>query len=350
MWTSGSLPPGFAAEVVALADVRSMTVVRANNALLVRSWDAAGVPVDAPGEGYVIPLEAMAMDPATYPAFLPPAFAPLFASLGAGEALLGESSARFRGLGPGAVLEFEDGMRLTVRAVVPDDVIGGGEMAVVWSGWSQGALPTPRYLLLHYDGGRSEVEAGIRALLPQVNEPRFRAPGETAMLRYSDGVLSQIQIKDRFGEFSYLALAGGRIQRDARWVGANLATADLPIVGRLRCHRLVITAFAGALDELIARGLDHLVHADTFLGCDSARMIAGSRTLSRHAWGAAIDLDNGNFPLHMVDDMDPRLLEVMDRWGFKSGHTFLFPDAGHFEYVRPSEAERAAATPPRAIP
>ena len=159
-------------------------------------------------------------------------------------------------------------------------------------------------------------------------------------------MLPQIQIKERFGEFSYRPLEGGRVQRDADWLAANSAVADLPIVGKLRCHPLLIAAFAGALDELITRGLDHLVHADTFLGCDAPRMVARSRTLSRHAWGAAIDLDNGNRPLHMVDDVDPRLLEVMDRWGFTSGHTWLFHDAGHFEYIRPPEADRAAATPP----
>ena len=32
---------------------------------------------------------------------------------------------------------------------------------------------------------------------------------------------------------------------------------------------------------------------------------------------------------------DPRLVEVMERWGFTSGHQWLISDPGHFEYVQP---------------
>ena len=60
--------------------------------------------------------------------------------------------------------------------------------------------------------------------------------------------------------------------------------------------------------------------------------------LSRHAWGAAVDLNYAKNPTGTASGQDPRLVAVMERWGFTWGGGWLVPDPSHFEYVRPPQA------------
>lgn len=90
--------------------------------------------------------------------------------------------------------------------------------------------------------------------------------------------------------------------------------------------------------ELEERNLASLVDPDGFRGCFNPRYIGGTRGISRHAWGAAVDINLGSNPEGLESVQDPRLIEVMERWGFTSGHEWLIPDPGHFEYVQPPSA------------
>ena len=337
-WTVARLPAGFAPSVARIEGVTRVTVVASGNLLLAQSFDRAGALVDAPRPGYFIPLEAMAIDAETYPAFVPEDAAGLLASLAADEAVLGETSARLRRLGAGGRFELADGTSLTVRAVVPDALIGGGELAVVRSSWSRRAVPDERYLLIDYEGERARLEAAVRALLPPETAIRFRTPGETPILRHSDAVLPQARIKERFGEFALHPGPGGGFTRDPEWEARNLVTIELPLLGAIHCHRLLVPVLAAAMRELIARGLGGLIETKAYRGCDSARMIANGSGLSRHAWGAALDLNFHAGPAATAKARDPRLIEVMDHWGLTSGHPWLVPDPGHFEYIRPPAA------------
>ena len=334
VWTSGGLPAGFPEAVAALPGVTGTTLVRADVAGLTASYDATGLPVDRVEPGYVIPVEVMAFDPATYPFFLPKEAVALFTSLRPGEALLGETSARLRAIGRGGSLEFADGTVLTVAGIVDDVLIGAAEAAVIQGGESGGGV-TDRYLLVRHSGERKQVESLIRGALPAGLEVRIRAPGETPVLRHGDAVLPQVAIKDRFGEFAYRADGDGRaFTQDEEWVIAHIVTADLPIVGTVHCHRSVMPFLEGALRELADRSLAFLVDRSGFRGCHSARFIGGGRGISRHAWGVAVDLNFGANPEGTSAAQDPRLIEVMERWGFTSGHDWLVPDPGHFEFVR----------------
>ncbi len=95
------------------------------------------------------------------------------------------------------------------------------------------------------------------------------------------------------------------------------------------------------MQELIDRNLDILIDPEGFRGCDKARLIAPNSGISRHAWGAALDINFGADRASRAQD--PRLIEIMTRWGFTSGHAWLVPDPGHFEYARrPARGLRAA--------
>ena len=100
------------------ACVRSTTV---NGGLLkmTRSWDADASVVDSPArEGFAIPLDGMAFDPATIGPFFPATVRPEFEHLGPDEVLLGTTSARLRRLQQGGSIELIGGRRMTVAGVV----------------------------------------------------------------------------------------------------------------------------------------------------------------------------------------------------------------------------------------
>jgi hypothetical protein len=338
-WTAGGLPSGFGAAVERLEPVADATVVQGGTLDLARSLGPEGVVVDQAPPGMAYPLDAIAISPATYPAVVPEADQQAFRSLLPGQALLGSTSAELRGLEPGSTLELLDGTRLTVAAVVDDSLVGAAEVVVrVGSGAAESAglgIGTERYVLFTLaSDSRPAVEEAVRSLAPGV-PMRVRAPGETPYLRSSDAVLPQVLIKEVFGEFAYTPPSAGTrdFPQDPAWVDEHLVVEDLPVLGTIRCHRSLVPALRGAMEELEASGLGGLV--GSFDGCWNARLVSPGGSISRHAFGAAVDLNFSRNPTGASSAQDDRLVEVMERWGFVSGDDWLVPDPGHFEYLGP---------------
>jgi D-alanyl-D-alanine carboxypeptidase len=334
-WTPDGLDPGLAGAAGADPAVGTTSVVRGGVLDLVGSRDAGGAVVDAPDAGWAIPLDAIAVDPASHAAFVSTADRAAVAGLGDGEALLGATSAELRRLGPGGVVDVAGGGSVVIAGVVGDPAIGGAELAVDTTTGTRLGLGTDRFLLATYDGERPALERRLRAALSDDAAVRFRGPGETPYLRHGDAVLPQARIKERFGEFAYRPGPGDEFEQDPAWQAANLVTVDLPIIGAARCHRGIVDALAGALAELVATNLASLIDAEGFAGCWNARTTRSGTSVSRHAWGVAADLNFGQNPTGLASVQDPRVLAVFDRWGFTDGSGWLVPDAGHFEYVSP---------------
>ena len=290
------LDPGLEPAAAAAPDVSATSLVRAGNLDLVGSRSVEGAPVDNLAPGWAIPLDAVAVDPARHAEFIPIADRDAISTLGPGEAVLGRTSAELRRLG----------------------------------------LASPRYLLVAYDGDRPALENRLRAALARGTVVQFRGPGETPYLRQADAVLPQAQIKARFGEFSYRTTVGDAIEPDPAWESESIVTREVPLLGQVRCHRGIIDALVGALTEIERAGLAALVHQAGYDGCFVPRFVAGSDSLSRHAWGAAFDIGVSTNPTGVESAQDPRLVEIFRRWGFTSGDSWLIPDAGHFEYVEPA--------------
>ncbi|HEX8135086.1 MAG TPA: M15 family metallopeptidase [Actinomycetes bacterium] len=334
-WTPRRLPADLAGRLRRAPGVRAVTVVKGGRLELAGSTDADGRAVDRPPKGMTIPLEAIAFDPATYMGFLPASARAAFRRLVPGEALLGATSARLRHLGPGGRLELSGGRRLTVAGVVDDALVGAAEVAVSRMGGPAVGLTRDRYALLAYRGGRAAVAAAVRRALPAGLPVRLRGPGETPFFRAGDAVLPQAMIKERFGEFAWRPAARGDFLQDPAWQAANLATRRVPILGPVRCNRVLLPALAGAMRELEEHNLAGLVDPAAFAGCWNSRLTRGGDGASRHAWGAAVDLNIAGNPTGLDSAQDPRLVEVMERWGFTWGGRWLVPDPAHFEYLRP---------------
>lgn len=336
VWTSGGLTPELPEQVAGLPGVEDVAVVRGDLVDLVATSDADGVPVDAAPPGMRIPLDALAIDPVTYPPFVSGTDAEVLAALGPGEAVLGETSARLRRLDRGGVLELAGGATVTVVGVVADESVGAAELVVAASAAPGLGVETPRFLLVAYTGGRAELEDAIAAQLPDA-PVRFRGGDETPFLRHADLVLPQALVKERFGEFAYRPSPDSFITIDPTFEAAQVVTAPVPILGSVTCHRDVIPALDGALRELEQSGLASLIDPAGYQGCYVGRTIPGTGGVSRHSWGIAIDVNFLPNPGGPASFADPRLEEVMERWGFIAGSRFLVTDPGHFEYVREPE-------------
>jgi hypothetical protein len=329
------LDPGLEPAAAALASVNATSLVRAGGLDLVGSHDMEGTRVDALSPGWAIPLDAAAVDPARHADFVPIADRAAIAGLRPGEALLGRTSAELRRLTVGGVIELSGGQSVVVSAVVEDASIGGAEVAVDVRTGERLGLTTPRYLLVAYRGDRPALEDQLRAAIAPGTVVRFRGPGETPYLRHADAVLPQAQIKARFGEFSYRAGAGAAFEQDPGWRAENIVTRPVPILGAVRCHRGIVDALVGALTEIENAGLAGLVDHAGYDGCFNPRFVAGSDSVSRHAWGVAFDMGFSSNPTGLESVQDPPLVEIFRRWGFTSGDSWLVPDAGHFEFVAP---------------
>lgn len=317
IWSTGGLTPEL---VTSLTDAfEDISVVRGD-----------AVELDA-GDGAVVPLDALAIDPQSHAVFDP---AGSLAGLRPGLVVLGETSADFRGAGVGDLLTI-GGVDYEVTAIAPDDVVGAAEVVFAQSDASS-PVTTDRYVLVSTEMARNEFEDRVRAMYDGPAPLRIRTEGETPWLRHGDAVLPQILIKKSLGEFSYANRSGSEFSQDPEFVGTNIVTTQIPILGEVRCHRTVAEMLDGAMSQLVEEGLGHLVDPAGFAGCWNPRYIrpttGRSSGISRHAWGAAVDLNTPSNPIGSAGTQDPRLVEVMAEWGFTWGGDWLVPDPMHFEY------------------
>jgi hypothetical protein len=283
------------------------------------------------GDGWVVPLDGLALDPDDHRSFDPNRS---LGSLAPGAVVLGESSAEFRGLGEGDDLSIA-GSIFRIVGVVPDSVVGAAEVVFDMSD-PDAPVHTDRYALVYSDLPRPEFEEAVRSFYEGPAPIRIRTDGETPWLRHGDAVLPQIFVKIALGEFSYRSFSSSGFIQDESFLSDHVVTADVPILGEVTCHEVIVDMLNGAMGQLIDEGLGHLVDPAGFAGCWNPRyittIIGTLAGISRHAWGAAIDINAPTNPMGSAGDQDPRLVEIMQSWGFTWGGDWLVPDPMHFEY------------------
>lgn len=167
-------------------------------------------------------------------------------------------------------------------------------------------------------------DAKVRRLLGEVPDPI--EPADPEVVGSSSGGL--------IGTLHFEVLDDGFIRPDPAWVSANITQAEVPLIGSVTCHRLLIPQLYAALAEVEEAGLAEEIYQ--YNGCYVPRFIDRDprKPLSMHAFGLAVDINTPTNQLGTQGDMDPRVVEIFERWGFVWGGRWSRPDPMHFELGR----------------
>jgi hypothetical protein len=159
-------------------------------------------------------------------------------------------------------------------------------------------------------------------LLPET--PSFLSAGSPEMVGAETGLIPTMPFE---------LAEGGFIKPDENWIAENITTATVPIIGEVTCNRIMIAPLFRALSEIEQKGLSELIRPDDYGGCYVPRFIDRDpkNPLSMHAFGLALDLNVSTNLLGSQGDMDPRVVEIFNRWGFAWGGIWDRPDPMHFE-------------------
>lgn len=138
------------------------------------------------------------------------------------------------------------------------------------------------------------------------------------------------------GTMQFRILQNGFIDPDPAWVASNIATGSVPILGSVRCHRIMIPQLSSALQEISDAGLASEIRPGDYAGCYVPRFIDRDprRGLSMHAFGLAVDLNVSTNGLGTAGDMHPTVVRIFEKWGFAWGGYWSRPDPMHFELAR----------------
>jgi hypothetical protein len=287
------------------------------------------------------PVAAVGVDPSTFRAFTAAGTAEsdqVWESVARGEAVVSHEVARAADLRLGATVPLRGGgtgaeLRLGALATT-----GLPRADVVLAQERAGSLGLPRdnALLLTAPGGTDPVvfAAQVREVAGSAAVDLLQVPAPVARLTGGEAA-------EDLGAFSYRYFADGTIEPDARWVRDNIRTEQVPVLGRVTCHRLMLPQLRGALQEVQDAGLAGTLK--TYDGCYVPRFIERNpqRSISLHTWGIAIDMDAATNYRGIRGTMDARVVEIFKRWGFAWGGDWQYTDPMHFELTTILSSPRA---------
>ena len=325
VWAPGGLSNGALVAAHRTKGVRRAPIITGGTLWMDRA--SAG---EQPPRGYSVPLEVAFTQPSAFSGVAPGG--ETIPVLDVGEAVMAETAHVLRGRPEVPFTVHTDHGSLRVIGLVADETAAGFELVASGSapeGWGA------RYTIV--SGAGVTLDALKRSLEPHVDGPfRVRAAEDTPFLRHADAVHPPMLLKERFGEFAARPLGDGRLEMHQAWVDRNIVEREVPVLGRISCHRLFIDQVADAFVGARMNGSARFIEPDSYAGCYSARFILSdpSGRLSSHAWGAAIDFNvNGN-EYGAKPTMDPRLVRHMEEFGFLWGGHWMIPDGMHFEWGR----------------
>jgi hypothetical protein len=284
-------------------------------------------------------VNVAAVDPATYRNFNPDAvaqFQPEWNRVSGGEMALRKGFSK--------QVSTSGYVRLGARAGAPQVHVGAYSPqvpqvdAVVNSTWVKTLGMTPGNALLVSTGSSTPVA---------VRGPVQRIVGHGASVQRLDvaarlgldpqavqNVLLVGSVGDAVGSYSYSVLAGGRIAPQQAWVSSHISTETMPIIGPMTCNTAMVPQLRAALEEIQADGLASAIHPGQYGGCFVPRFIAGTTTLSNHAFGLAFDVNVPENERGTVGLINRQVVAIFGKWGFTWGGTWHYTDPMHFELNR----------------
>jgi hypothetical protein len=138
-------------------------------------------------------------------------------------------------------------------------------------------------------------------------------------------------VADAVGVYRYTVLGGGHIAPEPAWVRDHITTEVVPILGAVTCNRVIFPQLEAALQEVVQRGLTDKIHPDQYAGCYNPRFIAGTTTLSNHAFGLALDINAVENQRGTAGLIDRGVVQIFQKWGFTWGGVWHYTDPMHFE-------------------
>ncbi|MET3962282.1 hypothetical protein ABIE44_002216 [Marmoricola sp. OAE513] len=213
-------------------------------------------------------------------------------------------------------------------------VVGSGIDAVVNSAWA-GRLGMPPGNAVLLSVAADDTEAAVRKLKKLAGrdgavEP-LSASGSTSGRAVPAGGFAAA-----VGSFSYTINPDGSVNPDPRWISQYIRTERVPILGNVTCSKAMLPQLRAALAEIAASDLADEINPGEYGGCYVPRFIGSdpTRGLSLHTWGLAVDLNVPGNLRGTAGTMDPRIVQIFNRWGFAWGGTWRDPDPMHFELAQ----------------
>lgn len=341
VWESGGLSEDSQTIIDLIAritDARYTTIDTGSLRMMSVTRGEEDVQRPEPGFGY--PMVVSALDPATAGPLLGPTLA---AALIGDGAVMAERSAALRGARAGDLIELEgwNGVieQVRIAAILPDEQIDWVEIVISRRLADRLGFERPSSVRMW---GSDRVGVLLESLLPPDAPVTISTAGDR--VGQSDRPLPTVAIKERFGEFSFRPTTGDLIEIDQQWRTESIVTVDMPGLGAFKCHRRLVPFIRGALAQVRAEGLFHLIDPVDFQlagGCYNARLMRGGDkgfAVSRHAWGAALDLNPSTNQYGDPPLLDERIGQIFRDWGFVWGAGWTVPDAMHFEWNGPATA------------
>lgn len=263
--------------------------------------------------------------------------------LAPGVVLMGESSARIRDAKVGDVLTLRDKWnaprRFTLGMIVTNEFAAGEDLVMsATDGFSMGVTKVSRVNIVNFARSADVLSAMEKKRLAVGTEYRVRTSWGP---RNPDETLGIASLKLRLGEYAFRPAGGSAILIDESWRTSRIAWfhrfAALPI--RFNCHKEVVEAFEGAFRDVVRAGLRdeiNIAESQRYGGCFTSRYnrLAGLfGAPSRHAFGAAMDLNTRTNPQWGRPTMNCDVVRIFRKWGFAWGGNFWPTDGMHFEWV-----------------
>ena len=248
-------------------------------------------------------------------------------------------SAKLRGLGAGATMRFGD-VEIEIAAVLPDELVGAHELLVSRETGLRIGVTHDRYALLVPRGepDARELTRDIRERLPDRHaRPGARARGHAVLPSRRRGAAArrdQAPVRRVRGEAASgptrVPHRGPRLGR-----GRTSTRGGCRSSGPMTCNVALFPQLEGAMRDLPgsrARADDRHV-LGVLLG-EAHQPHPDGRALAPFV-GHRDRCQRAENPFGAEPDQDPRLVRVMERWGFTWGGDWVLPDGMHFEYRRP---------------
>lgn len=314
---------------------RAAEIAAARGVAVAATISLAEKKVDGPGGSAT--LRVGAVDPLLFRALAPEPTREadfVWSALVAGEAVATFDAAKTLGIASAGGISI-GGAELRAGAVADNGVPNIADVLVADFVGEDAGLPLPRLVAVGVKDADRMAATGkalreawpgakVRRLPGEVPDPL--SPDDPEVVGESSGGL--------IGRMTFEVLKDGFIRPDPAWVSANITSATVPLLGSVTCHRLLLPQLYAALAEIEAEGLGESIYQ--YGGCYVPRFIDRDPTnpLSMHAFGLAVDLNTPTNQLGTTGDMDPRVVEIFERWGFVWGGRWSRPDPMHFELGR----------------